>query len=82
MPGSSRTFASRIGAQLVQLGGVGVLQRELVQAARALLAADVDRRRVHHEHADAGHLRQLRPQLRDDLVDRQRALGARLQLDR
>ena len=81
MPGSSRTLASRIGAQRYSSLGVGVLQRELIQAAGALLAAEVDRRLVDHEDADARHLRQLRAQLRDDLVDAQRALGARLQID-
>ena len=33
------------------------------------------------EDADAGHRRHLRPQLLDDLIGRERALRARLQLD-
>ena len=65
----------------IELGRVGILQRELIGAARTLLAAQVDRRLVDHEHAHAGNLRQLRPELRDDLIDRARALGSRLQID-
>ena len=48
---------------MVELVGVGVLQRELIQAARALLAAEIDRRLVRHEDAHARNLRQLRPQV-------------------
>ena len=67
---------------LVQLGGVGVLQRELIQRAlTALSRAEIDRRLIGHERPDAGNLRDLRPQLRDGLIDRQRPLVARLQLD-
>ena len=66
----------------VQLGGVGVLQRELIQRALAALSRpEIDRRLVGHERPDAGNLRDLRPQRRDGLIDRQLALVARLQLD-
>ena len=66
----------------VELDRVGVLQRELIGAARTLLAAQVDRRLIDHEHAHARHLRDLRAQVGNDLIDGPRALGARLQVDR
>src|SRR5262249_35501451 len=66
---------------VVQLRRVRVLQRELVQAPRALLAAEVDRRLIRHVGADARYLRQLRSQAGDELIDGDLALGARLQLD-
>src|SRR5206468_12103743 len=43
--------------------------------------ADPDRRRVREEHAYARHPREFRPQLVDDLIRRQRAPAARLQID-
>src|SRR5207344_2799838 len=58
------------------------LQRELIQAARTLLAAEVDRRLIDNVDPNAGHLRQLGPQLRHDLIDRSLALGPRLEVDR
>ena len=66
---------------VIQLRRVGILHRELIEAARALLATEVDRWLVHHVNAHARHLRQLRPQLRHDLIDVEFPLGARLQVD-
>src|SRR5205814_7583611 len=60
----------------------GILQRELVQAALRALIAEIDRRLVDQEHADAGHLLQLRPQLRDDLVDALVAFPPWFEVDR
>ena len=65
----------------IQLRGVGVLQRELVDAARALLAAEVDRRLVDHEHAHARDPGDLRTKVGDDLIDRSRPLRLGLQVD-
>jgi len=47
---------------VVQLVGVRVLQRELIRAARALLAAKVDLLRHVDEDAQAWHLRHQRTQ--------------------
>ena len=47
---------------LVQLVGVGVLHRELIEGARPA-AAEIDRRLVQHEDPDAGELGELGPQL-------------------
>src|SRR5213076_1211016 len=54
---------------------------ELIKTARALLPAQIDRRLVDEVRADAGHLRELRPERRNDLVDALAPLIARLQLD-
>ena len=81
MPGSSPDLVLEQRRRAIELGRVGVLQRELIGAARTLLAAQIDRRLIDHEHAHARHLRELRAQLGDDLIDRPRALGARLQID-
>src|SRR5207247_5230355 len=67
---------------LVQLRRVGVLKGELIETARALLTAQIDRRLVDHVDADPRHLRPLRPLLGDDLVDVQLPLCPWLQLDR
>src|SRR6185295_19053137 len=65
----------------IQLGCVGTLERELIGASASTLPAKIDGRLIHHEDADAGHLRKLRPQVGHDLIDRAFALGPRLQVD-
>ena len=66
---------------VVEFRGVGVLQRELIRAARALLPAQVDLLRHVDEHAQARHLGHQRTQRRDDLLRRLRPLVARLEID-
>ena len=80
-PGSWRTCCLELGRDPIQLLGVGILQRMLIQASR-LNAADPDRRRVLQIDADARHCRQLRPQLARSLRPRSTCRSrARLQLD-
>ena len=80
MPSTLAQRGLELRRRPVQLVGVGVLQRELVLAARHH-AADADGRRVGQEDADARDARELRPQFLDHLVRRQRPLVARLQVD-
>ena len=63
----------------VERRDVGALHRELIEALRHA-AADLNRGRVLHVDEDARDLRELRPQLLDDVVDAE-ALIARLEAD-
>src|SRR5204862_15628 len=69
------------GRRSIELRGVGVLQRVLVTGSARAAAADVDWRRVRHEHAHARHLPELRPHVGHDLIDRPFPHVARLQVD-
>ena len=66
--------------RLIQLVLVGRLQRELVEALR-YLPADPDGRRILQIHSHPGEVRELRPQVVDDLADQLFPLGARFQPD-
>ena len=77
--------ARRLPQRVHQLAG-GVVELVQIQALQRVLilrlgeiAADADDRRVLHEDVDARNLRQLRPQLLDDLIGRELALVARHQ---
>ncbi len=64
---------------LVELVGVRPLQREIVSGL-GLMSAEAQAGRGHQEYLQAREMRNFRPQLGDDLRQRQRALFARLQL--
>ena len=72
-----RHFSQRslkAGRDPIELLGVRILERKLILRTR-LHAADADCRRVRQHCADAGNASQLGPQLLDDLIRSQRALG-------
>src|SRR5258708_3248595 len=78
----ARHFAERllqVARRVVQLLAIRRLHRVLIEAL-AYLSPDPHRRRLLHVDLDARHLRQLRPQLLDDLPSELPAIAPRLQL--
>src|SRR5688500_4982462 len=64
----------------IKLFRIRILKRELVRRSGSTHTAEIDRWLIDHEHADARHLCELRPQAGHDLIDRPRAFGPRLQV--